>query len=45
MVFTGISRTFSNIGKDADLTLFEGDPFEVMSSPEMVMIGGERIEL
>lgn len=32
-------------GKDADLVLFAGDPFEVMSSPEMVMIGGERIEL
>ena len=32
-------------GKDADLVLFAGDPFEVMSSPEMVMIDGERIEL
>jgi imidazolonepropionase-like amidohydrolase len=29
------------VGKDADLVMFEGDPFEVMSSPAMVMIGGE----
>lgn len=28
------------VGKDADLVLFEGDPFEVMSSPDMVMING-----
>ena len=31
------------VGKDADLTLFEGDPFEVMSSPSLVMINGEVI--
>ena len=43
MDFTGISRTFSNVGKDADLTLFEGDPFEVMSSPSLVIINGEVI--
>ena len=30
-------------GKDADLTLFDGNPFEVMSSPSMVMINGEII--
>ncbi len=30
-------------GKDADLTLFEGNPFEVMSSPALVMIGGEIV--
>lgn len=31
------------VGKDADITLFEGNPFEVMSSPDMVMINGEMI--
>lgn len=31
------------VGKDADLTLFEGDPFEVMGSPSLVMINGEVI--
>ncbi|MBR7007903.1 MAG: amidohydrolase [Ruminococcus sp.] len=31
------------VGKDADLTMFEGDPFEVMSSPALVMIGGEIV--
>ena len=30
-------------GKDADMVLFEGSPFEVMSSPSMVMINGEII--
>ncbi len=43
MEFVGISRTFSTVGEDADLTLFEGDPFEVMSSPSLVMINGEVI--
>ena len=28
------------VGKDADITLFDGNPFEVMSSPDMVMING-----
>lgn len=28
------------VGKDADLCVFGGDPFEVMSSPELVMIDG-----
>ncbi len=32
-------------GKDADLVLFDGDPFEVMSSPSLVMINGEMIKL
>ncbi|MFA5658307.1 MAG: amidohydrolase [Oscillospiraceae bacterium] len=27
-------------GKDADLLMFSGDPFDVMSQPEMVMIDG-----
>ena len=31
------------VGKDADITLFEGNPFEVMSSPALVMIGGEIV--
>lgn len=30
-------------GKDADLILFEGDPFEVMSSPALVMIDGKIV--
>lgn len=31
-------------GKDADLVLFDGDPLNVMASPEFVMIGGEIIK-
>lgn len=31
------------IGKDADLVMFKGDPFEVMSSPVMVVINGDEI--
>lgn len=31
-------------GKDADLLMFRGNPFEVMSSPEIVMINGEIIK-
>ena len=31
------------VGKDADLVMFSGEPFEVMSSPDMVMINGEII--
>ncbi|MCR5539601.1 MAG: amidohydrolase [Ruminococcus sp.] len=31
------------VGKDADLVLFEGNPFEVMSSPALVMIGGKTV--
>lgn len=31
------------IGKDADLVMFKGNPFEVMSSPVMVVINGDRI--
>ncbi|MBQ8965725.1 amidohydrolase [Ruminococcus sp.] len=30
-------------GKDADLTLFAGSPFEVMSSPALVMINGKIV--
>ena len=30
-------------GKDADLVLFEGNPFEVMSSPSLVMINGKTV--
>ena len=29
------------IGKDADLVMFKGNPFEVMSSPVMVVINGD----
>lgn len=31
------------IGKDADLTIFEANPFEVMSSPKLVMIDGKIV--
>jgi imidazolonepropionase-like amidohydrolase len=31
------------VGKDADLVLFEGNPFEVMSSPALVMTNGKII--
>ena len=31
------------VGKDADLVLFEGNPFEVMSSPALVVIGGKTV--
>lgn len=31
-------------GKRADLVLFEGNPFEVMSSPKLVVCGGEPIK-
>lgn len=43
----GISdRTGSlEVGKDADAVLFMGNPFEVMSSPEFVMINGKAIDL
>ena len=30
-------------GKRADMVLFEGFPFEVMSSPAMTVIGGETV--
>ncbi len=30
-------------GKDADFVMFGSNPFEVMSSPEMVVINGEKI--
>lgn len=30
-------------GKDADLVLYDGDPLNVMSSPELVMIGGQIV--
>lgn len=31
------------VGKDADLVMFESSPFEVMSSPELVVIGGKVV--
>ena len=31
------------VGKDADLVMFKDDPFEVMSSPVMVVINGDEI--
>lgn len=31
------------VGKDADLVMFEGNPFEVMSSPELVVISGKVV--
>lgn len=32
------------VGKDADLVLFNGDPFNVMTSPEMIMINGKVVK-
>lgn len=32
------------VGKDADITMFEGDPLDVMSSPSLVMINGQIIK-
>ena len=31
------------VGKDADLVMFKGNPFEVMSSPELVVVSGDEI--
>ena len=31
------------VGKDADFVLFEGNPFEVMSSPKLVIIDGKIV--
>ena len=31
------------VGKDADLVMFKGNPFEVMSSPELVIVSGDEI--
>lgn len=31
------------VGKDADLVMFKDDPFEIMSSPVMVVINGDEI--
>ena len=31
------------VGKDADLVMFKDDPFEIMSSPAMVVINGDEI--
>lgn len=41
----GIANRVGSIetGKDADLVMFSGEPFEVMSSPALVMIGGEEV--
>ncbi len=41
----GISNRVGSIsvGKDADLVLFDGDPLNVMTSPEMVMINGKIV--
>ena len=33
-----------SVGKDADMVLFNGDPFDVMSSPSMVMINGQIVK-
>jgi imidazolonepropionase-like amidohydrolase len=31
-------------GKDADLVVFDGDPFSVYAEPIMVVAGGEIVE-
>lgn len=32
----------AEVGKRADLVMFSGNPFEVMTSPEAVFVGGIR---
>ena len=32
------------VGKRADLVLFDSDPFEIMSSPKAVICGGKRVK-
>ena len=41
----GIDNRVGSIspGKDADLCIFNGDPLNLMSSPEIVFIDGKRI--
>ena len=42
----GISDTLGSIeaGKDADITVFEGDPLDIQSSPKMVIINGKIVK-
>lgn len=32
------------VGKDADLTVFDGDPLSILSKPKMVIVGGEIVK-
>ena len=43
----GVADTYGTMtkGMDADLVVWDGDPLEVMSSPDAVFIQGEQIEL
>lgn len=43
----GISKSYGTLekGKDADVVVWNGDPLEVMTSPDAVIIGGENIPL
>ncbi len=43
----GISASYGTleIGKDADVVVWNGDPLELMTSPDAVIIGGENIPL
>ena len=43
----GIDESFGSLaaGKEADVVIWDGDPLEVMTSPDHVFIRGEEIEL
>ena len=40
---SGVSSRVGTLtpGKDADLVIFQGDPFDIMNSPQCVLINGE----
>ena len=43
----GISKSYGTLekGKDADVVVWDGDPLELMSSPDVVIIGGENMPM
>lgn len=43
----GIDASYGTLaaGKDADVVIWDGDPLEVMSSPDAVLIAGEQLPL
>lgn len=43
----GVASSYGTLtaGKDADVVVWDGDPLELMSSPDAVLIAGEQIEL
>jgi imidazolonepropionase-like amidohydrolase len=43
----GVADNYGTLtaGKDADVVVWDGDPLELMSSPDAVLIGGDQIDL